>query len=86
MARYEEALEPLRRSVRHNPQALPAHLYLAACLAHLGRVGAARESLSEVQRIYEGFSAAEVRAFFPYKRAGDLERLLDGLRKAGLPG
>jgi adenylate cyclase len=84
MGRYEEALEPLKRSVAHNPEATPTHLYLAACLGHLGKDEPAREALAEVLRIYPGFSTAWVRTFFPYKRTADLDRFLDGLRKAGL--
>ena len=84
MERYEEALEALKRSAAHNPEALPAHLYLAACFGLLGKDALAREALAEVHRIYPDFSTAWVRTFFPYKRAADSDRLVEGLRKAGL--
>ncbi len=84
MERYEEALEDLKRSAAHNPEALPAHLYLAACLGLLGKDAPAREALAEVHRIYREFLTAWVRIYFPYKRAADSDRLIEGLRKAGL--
>jgi adenylate cyclase len=84
MERYEEALEALKRSAAHNPEALPAHVYLAACLGLLGKDAPAREALAEVRRIYPDFSTTWVQTFLPYKRAADSDRLAEGLRKAGL--
>jgi TolB-like protein len=84
MQRYQEAIETFKRSVAHNPEALPAHLYLAACYGLLGKDAPARESMAEVYRIHPDFSMAWVQTYFPYKRAADLDRLVDGLRQAGL--
>jgi adenylate cyclase len=84
MERYEEALEALKRSAAHNPEALPTHIYLAACFGLLGRTATAREALAEVHRIYPNFATAWVRTYLPYKRAVDLDRLIEGLRKAGV--
>jgi adenylate cyclase len=84
MERYEEAIEALRRSATQNPEALPTHLYLAACLAHMGKVEDAREALAEVVRLYPGFSIEFVRRIFVYKNAADQDRLVDGLGMAGL--
>jgi len=84
MERYEDAREALERSAVHNPKALPAHLYLASCHSLMGNVAAAREALAEVRRIFPDFSTEWVRTFFPYRHAADLDRLISGLRKAGL--
>jgi adenylate cyclase len=84
MERYEDALEALKRSSAHNPEALPARVYLAACFGLLGKETAAREALAEVHRIDPNFSTAWVRTFLPYKHAADAGRLTEGLRKAGL--
>jgi adenylate cyclase len=84
MQRYEDAIETLKRSAIRNPEALPAHLYLAASYGHLDKDAAAREALAEVHRIDPGFSLASVKTIFTYKRAADLDRLMEGLRKAGL--
>ncbi|MEE8228034.1 MAG: tetratricopeptide repeat protein, partial [Kiloniellales bacterium] len=84
MERYEEALEAIKRSAAHNPEALPAHLYLAACFGLLGKDASAREAMAEVYRINPDFSIAWMQTFLSYKRAADLDRLVEGLRKAGL--
>ena len=84
MERFEEALEAIKRGVAHNPEALPAQLYLASCLGHMGEIEPARQALAEVNRIFPDFSTAWVRTFFPYKHAADLERLIGGVQKAGL--
>jgi adenylate cyclase len=84
MERYEEALDALMRTTTRNPEALTAHVYLAACLALLGKDMRAREVLGKVQQIYPGFSTAWVHTFMPYKRVADSDRLIKGLRKAGL--
>ena len=85
MERYEDALEALERSTAHNPEAPPAHLYLASCHSHMGNEAAARAALAAVLRIFPEFSTEWVRTFFLYKHAADLDRLISGLRKAGLP-
>jgi adenylate cyclase len=84
MERYEEALEAIKRSAAHNPEALPAQLYLAACFGLLGKDASAREAMAEVHRINPDFSTAWMETFLSYKRAADLDRLFEGLRKAGL--
>jgi TolB-like protein/cytochrome c-type biogenesis protein CcmH/NrfG len=84
MERYEEALDALQRSAAHNPEALPAHLYLAACFGHMGDIESARGALAEVLRIFPDFSIGFVRTVFAYKHAVDQDRLVNGLRIAGL--
>lgn len=84
MKRYEEALHFLRRSVVHNPEAVPVHVYLAACFGLLGEDVPAREALAEARRIYPDLSMAWVRTIFAYKRVADSELLIEGLMNAGL--
>ena len=84
MERYEEALVALKRSTARNPEAVPPHVLLAACFAHLGKDAPAREALAGVFNIFPDFSVAWVRTTFTYKHAVDLDRLLEGLRRAGL--
>ncbi len=86
MERYEEALEVLIRTTTRNPEALTAYVYLAACFGLLGNDAVARQTLEKVQRTYPEFSTAWVGKFLPYKRAADSDRLMEGLRKAGLTG
>ena len=84
MRRFEEAAATIRRSIAHNPEALPAQFFLAACYGQLGEDALAREALAEVRRISPGFSIASARAICAYRRTADLDLLVDGLRKAGV--
>lgn len=82
--RFKDAAALIARSVAHNPQSLPSHIYLAATYGQLGEDSLARDALAEVRRISPDFSMAQARAIAAYKRPDDLNLLLDGLRKAGL--
>jgi adenylate cyclase len=84
MRRFEEAATIIARSVAHNPESLPSQLYLAACYGQLGKDALARDALAEVRRLSPGFSIASARTMAAYRRAADLDLLIDGLRKAGL--
>ncbi|NNE83941.1 MAG: adenylate/guanylate cyclase domain-containing protein [Alphaproteobacteria bacterium] len=84
MERYEDSIEALTRSAARNPEAMPAHLYLAACYGHMGDEAAAGAAMAEVRRLHPDVSKEWVETVFAYKRATDLERLLTGLKKAGL--
>ncbi len=83
--RFKEAAAIIARSIAHNPHALPSHFYLAATYGQLGEAALARDALAEIRRISPDFSIAQARTIAAYKRAADLDLLLDGLRKAGLP-
>jgi len=85
MARYEEALEWASKAAR-----LPnAHFHalgaVASSLGHLGRSDEAKRALGEILRLCPDYSRRLVEASFPYRHREDLERYLEGLRKAGLP-
>jgi adenylate cyclase len=82
--RYEEALVPLKKVITLNPNFALSHLNLAACYAELGRLEEAQAEAAEVLRISPNFSLEGARQSWPYKDPVDLERFLDGLRKAGL--
>jgi adenylate cyclase len=80
--RYEEFLEGSNHISRHQVWHYP---YLAIAYAHLGRIEEAKASAAEVLRLKPDFTAKWIIAMEPYKNPADLEHLLDGLRKAGLP-
>jgi adenylate cyclase len=85
MERYEDALEALKRSVALNPEgAVYAYIHLAACHGLLGNEEAAREAMVQVRESFPGFSIEWVHSYLPYKRETDMNRLLKGLRVAGL--
>jgi len=80
--RYEEAIHAISHLTKPNRWDL---FYLTASYAHLGQIEQARTCAAELQREYPNFSLGQVGLTERYKDPADLERLLDGLRKAGLP-
>jgi tetratricopeptide (TPR) repeat protein len=84
MRRYEEAIATFKRHLTRNPNSLSTHTRLAVIYGELGREEEARAEAAEVLRISPNYSLEGVRQIVPYKDPADLERFLDGLRKAGL--
>jgi adenylate cyclase len=82
--RCEEALTPLKKGVARNPDFGPARVNLAVCYAHLGRQQEAEAELAKVLQLWPTWALEVERQSAPYKNPADLERYLDGLRKAGL--
>jgi TolB-like protein/class 3 adenylate cyclase len=60
-------------------------MYLAACLARLNRLDEARAGIAKWSAECPALSIVEYARNEPFKNGADLEHLLDGLRKAGLP-
>src|SRR5262245_1110299 len=84
MGWYEEAIAAFKSAITRNPALLPAHQFLATIYSGLGREEEARVEVAEILRISPDFSLEVLRQRLPYKDPADLERFLDGLRKAGL--
>jgi hypothetical protein len=64
---------------------LADHAYLAAAYANLRRDEEARAAAAEVLRLQPDFSIRLYSKQEPYKDSADLEHLLQGFHKAGLP-
>jgi adenylate cyclase len=84
MGRCEEAIETLNRVLDRNPGFLPAHVYLTVSYIELGRHEEARAEAVEVMKLSPQTSTEAWRQRIPYKDQAVLERLFDGLRKAGV--
>jgi TolB-like protein/Tfp pilus assembly protein PilF len=80
--RYEEAIQELSRLTRWYPW---DRYYLAALYVHLGMIEQARACGMEILQARPGFTLGQVELTEQFKDPADLERLLDGLRRAGLP-
>jgi adenylate cyclase len=83
--RYEEAVVWLTKALRENPGHLAAHRNLAACLAQLGRLEEAKAAAADLLARDPGFRVSVFEARYPLRRRDDRERLMAGLRAAGLP-
>jgi TolB-like protein/Tfp pilus assembly protein PilF len=82
--RYDEAREWGVKTIRENPQFPGGYRLLAASYGQLDRKKEAQTALKEVLLLLPGMTIEDVRKQVPFKKPGDLERYLDGLRKAGL--
>jgi adenylate cyclase len=77
-------LIPLQKMVTRHPDHGPTHVNLAICYAYLGRQQDAEAEMAKVLQFWPTWSLEIERQSVPYKNPADLERYLDGLRRAGL--
>jgi tetratricopeptide (TPR) repeat protein len=82
--RYEEAIVAHKKSLNRAPNDILTHLALTTAYSWAGRLEEARAQAAEVLRIKPNFSVEERAKIGLYKNQADLERYLEGLRKAGL--
>ena len=61
------------------------HEVAAVAYAEMGRLDEARAEAMEAHRLDPDFTLASAAEVLPFKNPQDLQRFLDGLRKAGLP-
>jgi TolB-like protein/class 3 adenylate cyclase len=88
LGKEEEAAGWLLRSIETNRNQPNSHLLLAAVLARLGRLADAGSEVQACLAIAPTMTIARVRAISPSDHPNvlaGLERLIDGLRQAGLP-
>jgi adenylate cyclase len=85
LERYDEAAVQFERAVEANPQFLRGHLLLAATYGQMGRIENAEWEAQEALTLLPDLTLRQRRAIVPYKKQADVERYIDGLRKAGVP-
>ena len=78
--RFEEAIDAYKRI---DAETAWRHARLAACYAQLGRMQEAREETAKVLRLDPAFQISKIK--MAYKLSTDRDRILDAMRKAGLP-
>jgi tetratricopeptide (TPR) repeat protein len=83
--RLEEAVACYRESIKREAGYLAPYVNLASALGELGRREEAREVAREVLEQEPDFSIAAYAKGLAYRNPEDLERIADGLRRAGLP-
>ena len=85
LGNYEAAAKQLLERIGRTPGTDSSRMLLAACYGHLGGMDEARAVWAELMKINTDFSLAQRARVLPYKDAGDFQRIVDGLTKAGLP-
>ncbi|MEN8133313.1 MAG: winged helix-turn-helix domain-containing tetratricopeptide repeat protein [Pseudomonadota bacterium] len=84
LERYNEAIETLEKGIASNPASERLHVWLAAAYAQAGEIEEAEWEVDQILMLNPDFSLQRIQQAFPFKDPTDLERLLDGLRIAGL--
>jgi adenylate cyclase len=84
LGRFEDAVRASQARLARQPHSDVSHVLLAACYGHLGRVEEARAAWQEALRINPDYSIEHRRQILPYKDPADFERVVEGLRIAGI--
>jgi hypothetical protein len=83
VADYRRAVEVGRRSWTLNRNWPAGLTYVVAALAQLGDLAAARSALADLKAVDPTLSFAQTTLQRLYEDRGSIERILDGLAKAG---
>jgi adenylate cyclase len=84
LGRYEMAVSLLKRRIARDPDTDASRVLLAASYGEMGRIDEARAMWAEALRVNPEYSLEHRRKVLPYKNPDDFERVVDGLRKAGV--
>jgi adenylate cyclase len=81
----ERAAGLLLARIARNPSTDASRLFLASCYGHLGCIDEARKVWTALLEVNPGSSVAQRAEVLPYRNAADIQHIIDGLSKAGLP-
>jgi len=82
---YDTAARHLLERIARMPGTDASRMLLASCYGHLGRAKDARDAWAELLKVNPNFSLKQRARVLPYKDAGDFQKIVEGLAKAGLP-
>lgn len=85
LGRYDEAIERLQRRLQHDPGGGEALILLAASQSAAGRLDMAKAALDKFLAPRPSYSLQQYASGEFFKNPEDLNRVLEALRKAGLP-
>jgi adenylate cyclase len=85
LGQYHDAIAALKRRIIRNPNTDASRILLAAAYGHVGLFEEARTQWDEAHKINPDYSLDHRRKILPYKESADFERIVEGLRKVGLP-
>ena len=83
--KYETAASHFRERIRLVPRTDFSRAPLASALGHLGEIDEAKRIWRELMEINPKYSFSEHFGRLPFNRQEDVQRVIDGLAKAGLP-
>ena len=83
--RYDEALEWATKSIARQADATGTMRILAIANAFAGKLDEARRLMTQVRRQHPALSISDLRKNLPYRRLQDIEKMIEGMRLAGLP-
>ncbi len=82
---YDKAIESLKQRLRRNPNSGEGQVLLVAAYGSVGRQKDAKAALAKFLQPRPAYTIRHYAKGEFYKNPEDLKRVLDGLRKAGLP-
>jgi tetratricopeptide (TPR) repeat protein len=85
LKRYEEAIEEYQKALDREPNHLFSHVHLAATYGLNGNIEMAHAEAEAVPRINPDFSLNILAKNMPFKDQNCLDRIIEGMRMAGLP-
>ena len=86
LRRYDVAIATLKEGIARGPGFPMNYVYLAAVYGELGRIDEARAEVANARDVFPDLTLEVARQrIAPYRRQSDADRLIDNLRKAGLP-
>ncbi len=85
LERYREAIKAFKQGIANNPASERLHVWLAAAYARVGDMEEAEWEVDQILMLNPEFSIQRMQQALPFKDPVHLERLVDGLRTAGLP-
>ncbi len=82
--RYEKAVDAAEQAILLQPNYYGGYVGLGYCLPPLGRMEEAREAIRNLGRVMPRLTLGNTARNPMFAREGDVARMLDGLRRAGL--
>ena len=82
---YDEAITACKKALNIQPDNLFAHIFLAVAYASLSNEDDASNEVKEILRLNPKYSVKYFGMTFNYEDKTDKERIINSLRKAGLP-
>ena len=86
LRQYYEALAAFNRSIERAPMYYPAQLFLGCAYIELDRLDDAKKAIKTVLEIIPNHTVEAVARILPFQDDEVRDRILNSLRKAGLPG